>query len=358
MNAPESLLDRLMDDAVPIAVLVGGLVLGLLIQRLVLPRLAKLAKRSPWQFDDELIEAIKWPLVLWMFLLGARIALRIQALPPKDEDTIATVLLVLGMFSVTWAIARFAAAVVIGSVTRNGLTGASLLAAIARVVVFIIGLLVVLQQLGIKIGPIIGALGVGGLAVGLALQDTLANIFAGIRILLAHRIRAGDPIRLESGQEGKVEDIGWAQTTVRQVNGNLVLVPNNKLATSVTILLSPANDVTSSFTVVHGSDLSKVEQIAKNAGRETLKSVAEGDGTFDPPVRFSEFRDSGIKVSVVLRVLPGKDQAPVVSDFVRRVADALNAAGIRMPQPPAPSAAAGPGAPDAGGTSPAHGPSR
>ena len=328
MSAPAAIHD-IAFYAWPALVAAGGAGLGLVVQRLVLPRLAPLA--HPWRIADELIYAIKWPLVVWAFLTGARIALRMLTLPAREEDILATVVLVLGEFSVTWAAARFAAAAIGNAVARHGLTGGSLLAAIARVVVFIVGLLVVLQTLGIQVGPIIGALGVGGLAVGLALQDTLANFFAGVRILLAHKIHAGDNVRLDSGQEGRVEEVGWGLTTIRQLNGNLVIVPNNKLATSVTILLAPTKDVAAVFSVAHGSNLEAVEQLALAAARETLGAMPEADGSFTPAVRFTEFRDTGIRVTALLRVRPGQEPVPVVSDFIRRVQEKLQAAGIRTP---------------------------
>ena len=84
------------------------------------------------------------------------------------------------------------------------------------------GFLVVLQTLGVSIAPLLTALGVGGLAVALALQDTLANLFAGIHILASKTVQPGDYIRLSSGEEGYVVDINWRQTTVRQLSNNLV----------------------------------------------------------------------------------------------------------------------------------------
>src|SRR5262249_7384234 len=99
-----------------------------------------------------------------------------------------------------------------------------------RIALFIIGILVILQTLGVSILPIITALGVGGLAVSLALQDTLANLFAGLHMIIARQIKVGDTIQLENGQAGLVKDIGWRTTTIKQYSGNLVILPNAKMA--------------------------------------------------------------------------------------------------------------------------------
>ena len=89
-----------------------------------------------------------------------------------------------------------------------------------------LGLLVVLSGLGISITPMLTALGVGGLAVALALQEPLSNFFAGVFLALAGQIRVGDYVRLDSGQEGFVADFGWRSTRLRMLANNLVVVPN------------------------------------------------------------------------------------------------------------------------------------
>ena len=109
----------------------------------------------------------------------------------------------------------------------------SLLLAVVKAVVYVIGVLIMLNYLGISIAPLITALGVGGLAMALALQDTLSNLFAGMHIMAEQTIRVGDFIRLETGQEGYVEDISWRTTRIRMLPNNMVIVPNNKLSQSV-----------------------------------------------------------------------------------------------------------------------------
>ena len=112
---------------------------------------------------------------------------------------------------------------------------AGLTRTLTRFAVLATGLLVLLAYLNISITPMLTALGIGGLAVALALQDTLANFFAGLHILVERPIFVGDYIRLESGQEGVVTDIGWRTTRIRTLSANMVVVPNTKI-TSGTLL--------------------------------------------------------------------------------------------------------------------------
>src|SRR5206468_6100788 len=189
--------------------------------------------------------------------------------------------------------------------SRSGVAGsATIFVNITRVLVLAIGFLVVLQTLGISITPLLTALGVGGLAVGLALQDTLANLFAGIHILLSRQVRPGDFVRLASGQEGYIQDVTWRYTTIRQLANNLTIVPNTQLASAVTANFSlpdPQQAVLLDVGVSYDSDLRKVEVVTVEVGREVMQQVEGGVRDFTPSIRYHTFGDSAIQFTVILR---------------------------------------------------------
>src|SRR3972149_4116414 len=106
-------------------------------------------------------------------------------------------------------------------------------AALTKGTVLVLGGLLVLSTLGVAISPLLAALGVGGIAVGLALQDTLSNLFAGVHILMEKPLRVGGYVKLESGQEGYVTDVGWRTTRIRMLPNNMIIVPHAKLAQSI-----------------------------------------------------------------------------------------------------------------------------
>ena len=130
------------------------------------------------------------------------------------------------ILSVTVAAGRAAAGFVrLYADRRDNLLGStSIFVNLARALVLVIGALVLLQSLGISITPILTALGVGGLAVALALQDTLSNLISGLHVAASQQIRPGDYIRLDSGDEGFVTDITWRNTTIRALPNNLIVV--------------------------------------------------------------------------------------------------------------------------------------
>ena len=149
--------------------------------------------------------------------------------------------------------------------------------------IIITGAVIILGMLGISIAPLLTAMGVGGLAVALALQDTLANLFAGFHLLVEKSIRVGDFVKLESGQEGCVEDITWRTARVKTPANNMVVIPNKKLAQSVVVNYSlPAEEMWISLAVhvPYGADYDKVESLlveeAKKAAAEARRGSLKG----------------------------------------------------------------------------------
>jgi small-conductance mechanosensitive channel len=175
----------------------------------------------------------------------------------------------------------------------------SLFNTIITIVVYCIGGLVILDALGISITPIITALGVGGLAVALALQDTLSNLFAGIHITIAHILKPGDYIMLSTGEEGTVSDITWRCTTLLTQSNNIVVIPNSKLASTIVTNFSlPARnlDISIPINIGYNSDLDKVEKITLEVVNAVLDEMSVKES--DPVFRVKEFGEYSVKCSV------------------------------------------------------------
>lgn len=320
----------------PGAFALGGLAVGISVRALVMPLLARAAARTPWHYDDALVSAIRNPVVVWFAVLGLHMA---AVNLPFDDDTLESLRIaaeVALILSLTWTLARFTV-LTIQSAARGGTRrGVSLVTNVARVVVASVGLVYVLDLLGLPIRTIIGALGIGGLAIGLALQDTLTNFFAGLRILMAGKIRPGDFIRLDNGLEGTVHDITWSQTTVLQPPNNLVLVPNSKLAASVTVNFSlpdHAQNFTVPLVVSRENDLEKIEKVTMQVARETLRVVEEAVPDFEPRVRFDGFGDSGINLNVVLRARHYDMRGRILHEFTKKLMARYLAEGISLATP-------------------------
>jgi small-conductance mechanosensitive channel len=314
----------------------GGLALGLVVRRTVLPLLARAAAKSSWRYDDALIESVRNPIVVWFALGGVRLALRLLPIDGGTERLLGRVVLVAAVLSVTWALARFAGLSLRAGSRQGSLPSVSLIANVVRALIYVIGVLVLLQALGVPVTPLITALGVGGLAVGLALQDTLANFFAGIRILAADRIRIGDFVRLDSGEEGFIQDITWAQTTIRQTANSLVVVPNSKISSAIAInfdLPDREQAVIVPVGVSYGSDLEKVERVTVEVARALQAESPQGVRAFDPFIRYHQFGDSSINFNVILRATHHTDRFPLMHEFIKRLHRRYREEGIEIPFP-------------------------
>lgn len=275
----------------------------------------------------------------WMGLVsGLGIALRFQLMPPEWQSEAVFAWKIVALFVATIFIARLAGRYVYHHTA--GISGdfpaTSLVQHVARILVYLIGILVIMQTAGISVTPVLTALGVGGLAVALALQDTLANLFAGIQIIASRKIRPGQFVRLESGEEGYISDITWRNTTIRTLPNMMVIIPNGKLASSiVTNAYLPAKEVSSRVEVgVHyDSDLEKVEQIAIETAKVIAKEFPGGVTKPEPVVRFNQFGDSAINMAVVFRVKEYADQFLMQHLLIKALHRRFREEGIVIPYP-------------------------
>ena len=324
---------------VALAIALLGWPTGLLIRMLIIRRLEAWAAGTSWRGDDILIASIRRPVPIWFFLLGIYVASRIAGLPSEYATIANRVIESLLILSVTiWIsdlVARLLALVPTGRGEQAfALTG--VVQVVARATVIGIGLLVLLGTLGISVAPIITTLGVGGLAVALGLQETLANVFAGIHITLARNIRPGDFVKLETGEEGTIEDIGWRTTRVRLLSNNIVLVPNNRLAQSVVTNYDiPGSELAVLIPVgVHySSDLRRVEETTCAVAREVQKDVPGAVPEFEPFVRYHTFGDSSIDFTVILRAKTFTANYLIKHEFIKRLHDRYARENIVIPFP-------------------------
>lgn len=320
------------------AFLVGGPAVGWLVQRFAAARFRHRAAETTWGGDDIIVSAIHDTLIVWLAAAGAFAAAAVLPLDRRFEDGLWKLLIALLIVSGTVVLARMAASTIrLYSLRTEGtMRSSSIFVNLARILIAVIGFLILLQTFGVSITPVLTALGVGGLAVALALQDTLSNFFAGLQIIATKKVKPGDFVRLESGEDGYVSDIDWRHTSIRQLPNNVVLVPNATLAsTIVTNYYYPEQElaVLVEVGVDYGSDLDRVERVTVEVAREVLREVEGGVEGFDPFIRFHTFDDSSIDFTVILRAREFVDQYLIKHEFVKRLHRRYRAEGIVIPFP-------------------------
>jgi small-conductance mechanosensitive channel len=324
---------------VPLCVLALTMLAGYAAKRLMVRWLRPWAARSTGPTAQIVINAVKGPFMIWVLILGTHLAMQSSDLHPKATLWVGRVLLGLWIISLTIIGSRLAGGLIKfhGSGIPGALPVTTLTQTLAQLAVVILGLLVLLNLLGISITPILTALGVGGLAVALALQDTLSNLFAGFYVAVARQVRLGDYIRLNTGEEGYVTDIGWRCTTIRALANNMIIIPNSKLGQAiVTNFYLPEKrlGVSIQIGVAYDSDPDRVEQVlleeAQTAAREIPGMLAEpAPGvSFDPG-----FGDWALGFTLGYSVQEFADQFRVRHELRKRILKRFRQEKIDMPFP-------------------------
>ncbi|KUK13147.1 MAG: hypothetical protein PWQ16_1112 [bacterium] len=315
-----------------------AILVGVLLERFILRKLESIASEAKWKGFGVILGSLKGWIIFWSVLIGVYIAILGLLIRATFLTLIKNVLLVLGIISATFVIAR----IVEGFINiyqeraKPVLPGITLFSTIAKILIFTLGVLIILQSLGIAISPIIAGLGIGGLAVALALQDTLSNFFAGLHIILTKQIRPGDYVKLDGGDEGYVVDITWRNTTIRELPNNLIIIPNSKLAQArVKNYYLPSKDmaVLVQVGVSYDSDLDKVERVTIDVAKEVMREVPGGVPDFEPFIRYHTFADFSINFTVILRAKEFVDQYLIKHEFVKRLHRRYREEGIVIPFP-------------------------
>ncbi|NPV61066.1 MAG: mechanosensitive ion channel [Methanotrichaceae archaeon] len=207
----------------PLIFVVSGFVAGVIFKKFIFPKLWILASKTKWKADIVLGVVAKYS-ILWCALAGFYIADLIAPLSESVAFAIKTALLVIAAFSVTIALSGIAREIVTQYARKHGeaFQETSTFNILINGAALIICILIVLKAINIDITPFLAALGIGSLAVALALQEPLGNFFSGLNIVASSQIRTGDYIKLDSGDEGVITDISWRSTTM--------LTPSNQTA--------------------------------------------------------------------------------------------------------------------------------
>ena len=206
----------------------------------------------------------------------------------------------------------------------------------AAVSAMVLGALMIMGQLGIQIAPILAGLGIGGIAVALALQSTLANFFSGVSILSDGTLQVGDLVELEDGLRSWVMEIGWRATKIRTIDNNVIIVPNSKLAETQTINYNYGTeqiDAIVLYGVAYFTDLRRCREVTHEIAKAVIEKTEGAIKSFDPVVVFTGFGDSNIDVRVVMRARDWQARWNLVNNFVMDVMERYEQEGLEISFP-------------------------
>jgi small-conductance mechanosensitive channel len=308
------------------------------IHRLIMRQMDRVANKTNGEFDDILVKKLRRPTLFLFLVFGIFSAVELSDLPLKDMSAVESGIKTAFIIFMIWTVEGFIAGAVQGNMLLKSSSSSTkgMISLIMRIGVFIVGSLMVLDSLGISITPLLASLGVGSLAVALALQDTLSNFFSGLYILADKPFQPGNFIEIETGVQGFVEKVGWRSTHIKTIANNIIVVPNAKAAASVLTnydMQDPNALVTVDVGVSYSSDLRRVESICLDVGKEMMLNFPQGVPSYSPLVRFREFGDSSINAIVYLRAKSYYDRYLVRHHYVMALHERFRKEGIEIPFP-------------------------
>lgn len=320
----------------PLILILAFVLFGIVFERVFFNKLNKFIDKFGFPGSQLLLVSLRRTPTLVFLLAGIYGAIFMMPIDPKLSAILQKFLIAISLFTIFLVLAKLTAGFVRLSSQRIEGLSVSLLSNLAQIFVLTLGLLITLQTLGIEITPIIATLGVGGLAVALAFQDTFSNLLSGLYLIISRQVKRGDYIKLESGEEGYVHDITWRNTTIREIPNNIIIVPNNKLSTAIfknyhlpfkeTALQIPVG-------VSYDSNLEQVEKVTVEVAKTIMQTVAGGVADFQPFIRYQAFEDFSINFIVYLRVDEFFDQRLVRHEFIKQLHKRYREEEIQIPFP-------------------------
>ena len=320
----------------PLAIVLASIVLGWIAEKIIIQQLIRFTKKTSWKGDDIVIGYLKGIIIITAVLIGMYSAL--FSLNLKFSTMLIAKQLFSSIFILLLTI--IAARITVGFVIEGSakmdriFPASSILKNIIRIVIFVVGGLLILNNLNISITPILTALGVGGLAVALALQPTLSNLFSGIQIIASKQLLPGQYISLASGEEGYVEDITWRYTAIRTAANNMYIIPNSKISDAIiTNYHKPTKD--SAFIVparvAFNSDLEVVERTIMEVAERIKKAHPGAQQDFTPLVRFAKFGEAGVELNIIIKANEFNEQFLIRHELIKELNKAFKEKGIEVP---------------------------
>jgi len=324
---------------VPVTFLVWVTILSF-IKRWIFKAIQKVASKTKTKIDNIFVKAADLPLNLLIVTSGGAIIERMLPMATEAEltsyfligfkaTTIIAIVLFVDRF-LNSLIQEYSKDVEVLKSTGGIARG------VIRLIVIGLGLLILLDSFGVSITPVLASLGIGSLAVALALQPTLENFFSGIQIVIDKPFKVGQFVKIDSGEEGYVHKIGWRSTWVRLLANNVIVLPNKVMVTSKILnYYYPETEMSTLVQVgVHyESDLEHVERVTIEVAKEAMQEVTGGVKTFEPFIRYHTFADFSINFTVILRVSEFVDNYLLKHEFIKKLHKRYAKEGINIPYP-------------------------
>ena len=322
----------------PVILILVSITIAKILKHVVIGHFKKMAAKTKTEIDDILISMVSKPIYYLVIFIGFYLASRSIAPIIPYFEKMETVFFIVGVLIGSWMVTKIVSLFIILWLEKEkGIEKVpEVINKTISIFVFIMAILMILDYFDIALSPLVATLGVGGIAIGLALQSTLSDFFAGMHIMSDKPLRVGDFVELDDGTVGYVDDIGWRSTKIRALGDYTVIIPNSKLAESRIInyaLPVKQTNVVVSCGVAYESDLEKVERVTLDVARKIQKKMKECDENWEPLIRFNNFGDSNIEFSVILRAKDYAYRYTIMHEFIKALKKRYDKEGIEIAWP-------------------------
>jgi len=333
-------LKQLPPEVVLLIVYIMAVLVSLFACRLLLKLIMRIADKTHGVMSGPVINSLKLPLVICSLALGALVVVKYPTGIALGEY--AAVIINSGKMAAIVAMTIFLDRLVRGLVLVHAdrvdlfRTSRGVVNTLLSVIIYTTGLLMLLDMFGVSITPVLASMGIGSLAVALALQPSLENFFSGLQVISDKTIATGHYVKIEGGEEGYIEKIGWRSTYIRQLANNIVIVPNKQMVNARIInYYYPSTElgVQVGVGVHYDTDLEHAERVALEVAKDVMLNVAGGVPASEPNVRYSAFADSCVEMKVNMRASEYDFGRLVQHEFIKRLHKRFAQEGIVIPYP-------------------------
>ena len=316
----------------------------LLFGQLLVALLIRIARKTSSEYDEAFLRSIRPQIILLVLIISLNFATsRLLSLPSDNKETLSQVyfaLIVLILAVIIWRLIDLLGLWYKDLARQSGETGpmdAALLLAqrAGKALLVIVSIIMILGNFGVNVSALVATLGIGGLAISLAAQDTLSNMVSGIMILMDQPFRIGDRIEIQgltagSNTWGEVVDIGLRSTRIRTSDNRMVIVPNSNIGKNQVINYTypdPRYRLQIDIGVIDGSDLRVVRDVITQAVRSVEGVLV------DKPVEilFIEYNELKMSLRVCWWIASYADTKQALDQVNHAIYLALKAAGIEKP---------------------------
>ena len=324
---------------ITLLIILGSVIAGKIIYWFFGSVVKKITAKTKTKIDDIIVDMIEEPVVLALAIIGMWYGLHRLNFPTEWYQFMGKVYHILIAINITWLIARLVDAIIeeyviplaektesslddqIIPVVRKGL----------RSVIWLLGIIVALNNAGYDVGALIAGLGIGGLALAMAAKDSVANIFGGIMIFTDKPFKVGDRIKI-NGFDGTITEVGIRTSRMRTLEGRLVTIPNSLFTGDMVenVSAEPARKVILNLGLTYNM---KAEQMEK--GIALLKEIAQENNEIndDYMVGFNAFGDFSLGIIFIYYIKSGSNNLDVQTAINLEILKQFGANGLDMAFP-------------------------